>query len=326
MPTPSEVLWDRELHTAAKHKVYETYFNAWFPILLQSRYARGGITYAEGFAGPGEYADRSPGSPLIALRSALQCAAPPTPRRPVNFLLAERDGNRLYHLRGLLESELGSLDPTYLRSRGLTVDAREGDCETVLPRLLSEHQAWHKPMLVILDTWGAAVSFSLLRRIAGSKSAEAIVTIQPQHFVRFATDPEHFGDNIFGPVLWRDVQHQATPHKAEYIRSQYRRTLNEAAFRYVLDFQLADEKSNLLYLVYGKSTRTTASATETPVTRTSRRLQSNRRHRPQPSDGSSRNMLPAYPTSAPQSRRYATSRCSRPCTSPARRLRPSNDC
>jgi three-Cys-motif partner protein len=253
MPTPREVLWKRDPHTEAKHRVYRAYFNAWFPILLQSRLTRdgAGVTYAEGFSGPGEYEDRSQGSPLIALRSALNCLAPPSPSRPARFLLLEENPARVDHLRHLLEKELGTLDPVELHHRGLVVDPRQGQCGKDLPALLDEHRAWGKPMLVVLDTWGSAVDFALLQRIGNSKAAEAVVTIQPSQFFRFAADPDHYGDRVFGPVVWRDVQREHSNEKADYIRTQYRRVLNEAGFRYVLDFQLADEKSNLLYLVYG---------------------------------------------------------------------------
>jgi three-Cys-motif partner protein len=251
MATPKDVLWDKDPHTEAKHRIYRAYFDAWFPILLQSEYAPKGVTYAEGFSGPGEYKDGSPGSPAIALQAALGSIAPPNPRRPARFLLVDGDAARIAHLRGILENDLGALDVSTLARRGLVVDIEGGACTETLPQMLDRHRAWGKPMLVILDTWGSAVNFELLRRIGTSRAAEAIVTIEPSQFVRFAADPNHYGDRIFGPVVWRDVQGQPSRGKASYIKKQYRRVLNEAGFRYVLDFELADEKSNLLYLVYG---------------------------------------------------------------------------
>lgn len=253
MPTPRGVLWDPDPHTAAKHRVYRRYLDAWFPILLHSPLTADGrgVTYAEGFAGPGEYTDGSPGSPIIALRAALTCLTPPSPSRPARFLLVEDDRSRTEHLKTVVARELRGLDERALATRGLTVDIRSGRCEETLPAMLDDHRVWGKPLLVVLDTWGSAVDFALLRRIGTSRSAEVIVTIQPIHFARFASDPTHFGDRVFGPVVWRDVRGVAASEKATYIRTQYRRVLNEAGFRYTLDFQLADERNNLLYLVYG---------------------------------------------------------------------------
>ncbi|GAB2923025.1 hypothetical protein GCM10027280_07640 [Micromonospora polyrhachis] len=251
MSTPDEVLWKKDPHTAAKHLVYRSYLNAWFPILLQSVYSSKGVTYAEGFSGPGEYEDGSPGSPVIALRAALGCVSPPRPGREGRFLLLEDDQGRVDHLRNVLFRELGTLDKAALAARGLVVDPQKGNCRDDLVPLLEKHRVWNKPLLLILDTWGSAVDFEILAKTAKSKAAEVIVTMQPSQFWRFASDPRHYGDRVFGPVMWREVQAQPKGAKAKYIKSQYRRVLNEAGFQYVLDFELADERSNLLYLVYG---------------------------------------------------------------------------
>ncbi|MFY1625468.1 three-Cys-motif partner protein TcmP [Micromonospora sp. WMMD735] len=251
LPTSDEVLWDRDPHTAAKHLVYSSYFDAWFPILLQSAYGSKGVTYAEGFSGPGEYKDGSLGSPILALRSALGCAAPPIPGREGRFLLLEDNQARLDHLRSRLLHELGTLDKAELAARGLVVDPQKGNCRDDLIPLLDKHRVWNKPLLLILDTWGSAVDFEILKKTADSRAGEAIVTIQPSQFWRFASNPRHYGDRVFGPVVWRDVQEQPKNQKAQYIKSQYRRVLNEAGFQFVLDFELADERKNLLYLVFG---------------------------------------------------------------------------
>ncbi|MFF0318932.1 three-Cys-motif partner protein TcmP [Micromonospora sp. NPDC005252] len=245
------MLWDKDPHTAAKHLVYRSYLNAWFPILLQSLYSSKGVTYAEGFSGPGEYKDGSPGSPIIALRSALGCIAPPRPGREGRFLLLEEDQARVDHLRTTLVRELGTLDRGELAARGLVVDPQKGNCRDHLLPLLDKHRVWNKPLLLVLDTWGSAVDFEILARTANSRAAEVIVTMQPSQFWRFASDPRHYGDRVFGPVVWRDVQAQPKDEKAQYIKSQYRRVLNEAGYQYILDFELADERKNLLYLVYG---------------------------------------------------------------------------
>jgi three-Cys-motif partner protein len=245
---PTTVLWPLDPHTEAKHRIYTRYLKAWFPILLsQGR----GVTYAEGFAGPGQYTGGEPGSPILALRTLLAGRRRATPAAPAYFLLSDADKKRCEYLRDRLIGELGTLDPAALRRRGLVVDVREGQCEGVIPQMFRDHQVIDRPLLAIFDTWGSAVAFDLLSRIARVRGAEVIVTIQPQHFARFAADPEHFGDTIFGSTVWREVQAQQSGRKAAYIQTQYRRTINEAGFRYVLDFELADEGSHLLYLVYG---------------------------------------------------------------------------
>ena len=68
MPVPSETIWNIEPHTLAKHKILERYLQAWYPIL--NTYNRR-IIYLDGFCGPGCYSGGEPGSPIIAIDTAL---------------------------------------------------------------------------------------------------------------------------------------------------------------------------------------------------------------------------------------------------------------
>lgn len=68
MAEPAEKLWAIEPHTIAKHIILRKYLGAWFPIM--GRYNKK-LLYFDGYAGPGEYDDGEPGSPIIALTEAL---------------------------------------------------------------------------------------------------------------------------------------------------------------------------------------------------------------------------------------------------------------
>ena len=63
----SETVWNLEPHTAKKHKILRRYFEAWLPILATTQ---GRLLYIDGFAGPGEYQNGAPGSPLVILNAA----------------------------------------------------------------------------------------------------------------------------------------------------------------------------------------------------------------------------------------------------------------
>lgn len=69
MTVARQVPWPRDPHTAAKHEVYKRYLAKWWPIMV--RHFHGNVTYAEGFAGPGVYSEREPGSPVLAFRALL---------------------------------------------------------------------------------------------------------------------------------------------------------------------------------------------------------------------------------------------------------------
>ncbi len=59
--------WSIKPHTSCKHELLHHYLNAWFPIL--SHYPD--LFYVDGFCGPGRYSGGEEGSPIIALKSAL---------------------------------------------------------------------------------------------------------------------------------------------------------------------------------------------------------------------------------------------------------------
>lgn len=72
------VRWEREPHTAAKHRVLRAYIDGWIPVmarltLKQQERLRGEprVLLVDGFAGPGRYRGGEPGSPLIMLEALL---------------------------------------------------------------------------------------------------------------------------------------------------------------------------------------------------------------------------------------------------------------
>jgi len=67
MNSKISTIWPIEPHTQAKHEVLRYYLGAWFPILAT---AHRRLLYIDGFAGRGEYIDKTLGSPLIALQVA----------------------------------------------------------------------------------------------------------------------------------------------------------------------------------------------------------------------------------------------------------------
>ncbi len=254
MTAPSLVPWDREPHTAAKHDLYRRYLDRWLPIMLRG--FDGDITYAEGFAGPGVYTRGEPGSPVIALRALLDDQRLKPLVRTVRLLFVDHDARCAAMLPERLTASAGGLSFDQLRAHGIDVECRKGTCEPVLEQMLTDHGAWNRPMLVVLDTFGGAVSASLLGRIARNKASEVIVTMQPQYFSRFAADPniEH-GDNVFGAPDWRDVAQQPAAEKTSWLRRRYRQTVADAGFTHVLDFELVDGRGHALYLVYGTTHR-----------------------------------------------------------------------
>ena len=101
MAAPKTTIWDIEPHTMAKHEILRRYMQAWMPILGRSGFEK--IVYIDGFAGPGRYSNGENGSPIIALKTALEHKTPITSE--VWFLFVEQDKDRA----GMLKEILGEI-------------------------------------------------------------------------------------------------------------------------------------------------------------------------------------------------------------------------
>lgn len=248
------VVWDADPHTKAKHDLYRRYLDRWMPIMIRGAW-KGDVTYAEGFAGPGVYADGSPGSPLIAFDTIRQNASlrARSVQKNVRMLFVEQRGDRCDRLREELTKRSHPVPLDSLpAAAGITVDVRQGSYDPTLLTLLKEHHCWDKPILAVLDSWGGGVKIDLVRRIAANPSSEVLITLQPQFFSRFADASERtHGDAVFGDTRWREVAQQPSHRKTRWLIEHYRDTIHSAGFTHVLDFELVDDRGASLYLVFG---------------------------------------------------------------------------
>lgn len=246
------VPWDASPHTKAKHALYDHYLRKWMPIMVRG--FRGNITYAEGFSGPGVYIDGSPGSPVIALRSLVEDPTIRTRVRNsgVRFVFIDHDQRSIDLLPRELDKAAGRVPLNDLPNYGVHVTIEKGNCEPTLEQVLTRVGAWKRPILAVLDTWGSAVSFDLVKRIAENPSSEVIITMKPQFFARFASSDEvTHGDKVFGDRDWRAVADQAPSDKERWLLRRYRECIKAAGFSHVLDFELVDVRGESLFLVFG---------------------------------------------------------------------------
>ncbi|NDL57040.1 three-Cys-motif partner protein TcmP [Phytoactinopolyspora mesophila] len=244
------VVWLAEPHTLAKHQVYRQYLSKWMPIMIQSW--KGNVTYAEGFSGPGVYVGGEPGSPVIALETLLRDPALRTRARDLRFLFVESQKSRSERLSEELEKAARPVPLRQLDRYGIDLAIATGDYDPTLTELLTEHNAWGRPMLVVLDTFGGSVKLDLVRRIAQNPSSEVIITFEPQHFIRWAkVDRIRHGDTVFGDPDWRRVDEQPESAKAKWVVDKYRTVLQDAGFSYVLTFELVNTRGLSLFLVFG---------------------------------------------------------------------------
>lgn len=247
MAVPSELLWPRDPHTEAKHRVLRGYLDAWWPILL-SRYPR--VTYAEGYAGPGEYEGGEDGSPVVALRSLLERDDLDLEGRQAHVVLVEKREDRLHHCLEQIDERLGPLPDA------ITLHPRVGRCEEDLLAVLRQSDAFGSPILVNLDPFGPGVPYDVIREMADNPSSEVLISFMVQWFIRFPenTDLGH-GDRQFGTDAWREVTEVPTEEKRRWLTDLYRQRLHDAGFDHTAWFDLVDESGQAFSLIFATTSR-----------------------------------------------------------------------
>lgn len=247
MAHPKETLWERDQHTAAKHDLLRGYLAAWFPILVRGGFP--GLTYAEGFAGPGEYVDGEPGSPIIALQMVRDRPELLEQGRQIRFGFVEAREDRWQHLRDRVRAEW----PRNQRPPTVVIDGERGLCHESLLSVLDRLGAWGQPIFANLDAWGVDVPLWLVARIARNVSSEVLVTFTSDWFMRFATGEHSGADEMFGGSRWRAVAEVATERKRRFLVDAYRVALHSVGLRYTLAFEMVDEGGHELFIIFGST-------------------------------------------------------------------------
>lgn len=260
----TKVPWEIAPHTVVKHEIYKRYLSSWFEILLTSRNAFRSATYAEGYAGPGTYTGGEAGSPVHALEALMASEKMRNCSRPVSMVFVDRDPKCIQllteRMRAVgMDSDATGAEETLHgtiagRAGDTTVTIAQGTCADRLLEQLDSVDAWGKPILAVLDTWGLPTfPFEVLQRIAANRASEVIVTFGPQHFIRFHADKGPEADEMFGwDPAWRQIA--AMPDgeaKKRHLLTTYRAAVSSAGFAHLVDFELVDTRGEPLYLVFG---------------------------------------------------------------------------
>lgn len=250
------VLWPLEPATAAKHQLYERYLDAWWPIMLQPSQRDGRrlprVTYLDAFAGPGRYEGGEEGSPVFALRRLLNHVAVDRmqlSRGRVRILFMEKRRDRHDYLRCELDRHFGDLD-----SLPVSVEVHQAEAGVAAEGLLGSTGAWGYPILAIFDSWGNVnVPLSLMRKIAGNRSSEVIVTFGPNWFSRrHKLEPDQLDVVFGGRQYWEPADQESRPGERWRVWLEtYRDALRRAGFKFQLQFRIVPKTGQPLYLVYG---------------------------------------------------------------------------
>jgi len=242
---PTGLLWERDPHTEAKHTLLRRYLSAWFPI-MSKQFRETGITFFDGFAGPGEYTNSKESSPAIAMEQAIRDEVTSW-RTQTRLVFVEKNRKRAEHLKQALETRFSATT----RPAGLTVKVYHGKCGDLYEQAIADVDGWNGPVFANLDGWGADTHYEIVQRIAQQPSSEVLVTFKDQFFIRFAEGKEKSGELVFGHSDWRSVNQLSTAEKKPFLFNLYRKALYEASFNYVLTFEMIDEGGQSLHLFFG---------------------------------------------------------------------------
>src|SRR5271168_4337055 len=247
MAAPRTTVWELEPHTRAKHEILRRYLQAWMPILAQGGFKN--ILYIDGFAGPGRYVGGEDGSPIIAVKSALDHAA--RIRGNVLFLFVEEKRNRAGVLQECLR-ELGI--PSTFR---IKVAAGEKFAEAFeeLKQFYMTRNRCLPPTFAFIDPFGwTGAPFEVVRFILGQPSCEILVTFMYEEINRFLghqDQPPNF-DQFFGTQKWREgVQLELPSDRNRFLHDLYLHQLKEAArAKYIRSFQMRNASGLTDYYLF----------------------------------------------------------------------------
>ena len=247
MAAPTKTIWDLEPHTRAKHEILRRYMQAWMPILSQGGFPK--FVYIDGFAGPGRYSKGEDGSPIIALKVALDPRA--RIESDVTFLFVELRNDRADMLRQVLDEFKRPPRFSVRVAGGTTFEEAVG---SFLDEYAREGQR-PPPIFAFIDPFGwSGVPFQLVQRILSSPSCEALITFIYEEINRFIGNPdqERNFDAYFGTKDWRKGITLVDPkQRNRFLHDLYLSQLREAAgVRYVRSFQMRNDKDVTDYYLF----------------------------------------------------------------------------
>ena len=242
---PRSTLWELENHTRGKHLVLKNYMDAWLPIM---RKYNGRVLFIDAFAGPGEYKNGEPGSPVIALRALIDHNAQMDGK--INYMFIEKDASRSEHL----EAVLGNLKSKIPDNCNYEVINSTFD-ETLTEALnrIDEQNRQLDPSFVMIDPFGVSgTPMKTIGRILSNPKSEVYVSFMSRDINRFRGHQnfERHLDDLFGCPGWRKgAKLPEGKERIAFFYDIYKSQLKAEGAKYVLHFELY-EGNELVYAIF----------------------------------------------------------------------------
>jgi three-Cys-motif partner protein len=244
MAKPMEPLWEIEPHTKAKHEILKRYLDAWFPILATYNQR---IIYLDGFCGPGRYKGGEDGSPIIAIKKALNHFGR-LQNREISFIFIDERKDRIEHLK----SEIASMSIPANFSIFTLVSEFEQTTGQILSDLKSKNLNL-APTFAFVDPFGfKGVPYSLIKELLSNPKTEVFINIMAEFINRFVEHPapetrQHIID-LFGTDQALEIIAKGGD-RLEALRRLYQTQL-QACAKYIRYFEMRDEQGRLIYYLF----------------------------------------------------------------------------
>lgn len=242
-------VWSIEPHTQAKHEILRNYLKAWFPIL--SRWS-GRIIYLDGFAGPGVYSGGEPGSPVIAIDTAVEHNLRHHFGELI-FVFIEKEPDRAAKLKEVLANRFPNL-PKNIDYQ--VVGAEFAPTLEQVLQSLEQREAKLAPTFAFLDPFGfSGFPMKLIGRMMSYKKCEVLITFMEGFVNRFTDEMREPALNeLYATDEWKKIREIADPSQRErFLLDLYERQLKDVgSAKYVRSFGMISRHNQpLYYLVFG---------------------------------------------------------------------------
>ncbi|MFH2102388.1 MAG: three-Cys-motif partner protein TcmP [Chloroflexota bacterium] len=240
----AECLWNIKPHTLAKHEILKRYLEAWFPILATYNQR---IVYFDGFCGPGRYEGGEDGSPIIAIKQALNHIGR-LQAREVIFIFVDEQEDRIEHLKK--EIALMTLPSNF------TVYIQVAQFEETIREILDNLEAKNlnlAPTFAFIDPFGfKGIPYSLVQRLLANRKTEVFINIMAEFINRFVEHPDaatrqHIAD-LFGSDEALEIIAKSG-NRLEVLNQLYQTQL-QACAKYVRYFEMRDSRNQLIYCLF----------------------------------------------------------------------------
>jgi len=243
------VIWVKDPHTDAKHRILEEYLKAWFPIL--SRYHKR-VIYIDGFAGPGIYEAGKMGSPIIALQCLMNHSLNLCQKgTEFVFIFIESDAKRADTLREVIAKTFPKIPDT------VKIYIEHGDFETTMKGLLDTIEKNNKnlaPTFAFIDPFGySGLPLYLIKRILAFERCEVFINFaydSVNRFIEAKDTREELFDNLFGTHEWRTIREIKDPEKRNReLTALYTKQLQTSS-KYIRSFEMENNMKKITYYLY----------------------------------------------------------------------------